>query len=60
MTYFDSLDGSFKGWRSRDESEAHGHALDDAGGLNQPASAGSDREKSVYRWFRTHSFVLEK
>ena len=35
------------GWkvkgRSRDESETHGHAPDDAGGMDQPASVGRDR-----------------
>ena len=52
IAHFDSLDGWFEGWRSRDESQTHGHALDDAGGVDQPASAGRNREKSVCRWCR--------
>ena len=44
ITRLGTLNGWFGGWRSCDESKAHGHALDDAGGLDKPASAGCDRE----------------
>jgi hypothetical protein len=52
MVSLDSLDGwKVNGWRSRDESQTDGHALDDAGGMDQPASTHMI-VKSVCRWFR--------
>ena len=42
MAHLDSLDEWFAGWRSRDESQTHGHAPDDAGRLDESAAAGRD------------------
>jgi hypothetical protein len=36
MTFVNSQDGRLEGERSGDESKIHGHALDDAGGMDQP------------------------
>ena len=44
MAHLDSLAGWFEGWRSRDESQTDGHALDDARRVGEPTSAGCDRE----------------